>query len=185
MIPSFHPSHYGLSTPATMTGYCRLCGINSVDNKNPQPLPDAQKLGHCLDMSPQAKHPNRAGVLARAILSTLLFTIVGCASPGATSYQHITNGMSEAQVQEVLGPPSSKLKQSPAGADQTWTERWHWSDNLGTLASSVAIPDQPPAPQLGTVWFDSSGLVVRFQTPRPRSAEPLDTPWLPPAIPAR
>ncbi|MBT5582890.1 MAG: hypothetical protein HOJ54_02670, partial [Phycisphaerae bacterium] len=95
-------------------------------------------------MNTQTKPPVRVGVLARTILTPLLCVAASCESPTATSYQHVSSGMSEAQVQEILGRPSSKLQQSPSATDQTWTERWHWGDTLSTRATNAIMPDQPP-----------------------------------------
>lgn len=178
--------HYSFFPPQPLRsdGTVRAA-INSVDKKNPHPLPDTQKLRHCLDMNTQTKPPGRVDALARTILTPLLCVAAGCEAPSATSYQHVSRGMSEAQVQEILGRPSSRLKQSPSATDQAWAERWHWGDTLSTRATNAIMPDQPPPPQIGTVWFDASGQVVRAEAPQPTTSEPLDTPWLPPAIPAR
>jgi hypothetical protein len=133
-------------------------------------------------MSHPPRQPNRVTGLARTTILTVTVALGGCRAPEPASFAGITPGMSQEEVIVVLGPPSSQLRRPEDDADQKWHERWHWGDTLGTLATNVAMPNQPPPARLWTVWFDDSGKVLSVESPRPQLQ---DTPWLPPAIAPR
>jgi len=136
-------------------------------------------------MRHRPKQPNRITGLARTTILTVMVALGSCRAPEPASFAGITLGMSQEEVIVVLGPPSSQLRRPEDDADQEWHERWHWGDTLGTLATNVAMPDQPPPARLWTVWFDDSGKVLSVESPRPQLQDATDTPWLPPALAPR
>ena len=121
-----------------------------------------------------------ARIIGTALLAGLLQS---CQSPGVEDYQAITPGMTAAAVEAHLGAPSSRLHAPEAMPDHPplpWAQRWHWGDTLSTAATNALFADQPPAPQIGTVWFDANGTVLRVQAPRLEVERAAD-PWaLPP-----
>ncbi|MCP4759803.1 MAG: outer membrane protein assembly factor BamE [Planctomycetes bacterium] len=126
----------------------------------------------------------RSTLLAVVILTTLTVSTAGCRSPQEGSFAGISPGMSQEQVIDVLGPPSSRLHAADDRPESPWSVRWHWGDTLGTLATTAAMPDQPPPNRVWTVWFDSDGRVLRAASPIVSHGQD-DAPWLPPSIPPR
>ena len=122
--------------------------------------------------------------LARTTLIAGLILIPACRSPHAGVFEGVQPDMSKSDVVALLGKPSSTL----ACDDSTpspWAERWHWGDTLGTMATNLAMPDQPPSTRVWTVWFDQRGRVIRSEAPAAEPAMADDTSWLPPAAPPR
>jgi hypothetical protein len=118
------------------------------------------------------------------ILTTLTILAAGCRTPREGSFEGVSLGMSEAEVIEVLGQPSSRLSVAEDDGNGSWAYRWHWGDTLGTLATNAAMPDQPPPSRVWTVWFNADGRVVETASPATsRGHEPA--PWQPPPRPAR
>lgn len=119
------------------------------------------------------------------IIGTALLTglLQGCQSPQADAYQSIHAGMTATDVEAHLGAPSSRLHAPDPLQGQPalpWAQRWHWGDTLSTAATNAVFADQPPAPQLGTVWFDAKGTVLRVQAPL-SEVQSMQDPWaLPP-----
>ena len=98
-----------------------------------------------------------AAPLARLLLA-LTLVAGGCATQASENFYAIRKGMTKAQVEELLGKPSS-----------TWTvaegiERWQWGDNLSSLATAGVFRDADTN-RVWAVWFDSEGQVSDFSEP--------------------
>ena len=135
-------------------------------------------------VAPMAPTPTRTDRIIRTSLVVTAGLILGCQGPKAADYQSITEGMSAAAVESVLGSPSSRLhapEAVPGHPSAPWTQRWHWGDTLSTSTSSALFPDQPPPQQVGTVWFNAEGQVLRVHAPE-LIPEPEIDPW---AVPPR
>jgi hypothetical protein len=109
----------------------------------------------------------------------------GCRTPEPTHFGTITPGMTEREVLDRLGRPSSRIDAPDAGPPAGWATRWHWGDTLGTLATQATMPDQPPPPNVWTVWFNADGAVVAASPPSQTHNQAETAPWEPPPAPSR
>ncbi|MCH2162134.1 MAG: outer membrane protein assembly factor BamE [Phycisphaerales bacterium] len=132
------------------------------------------------------------GILVGVILVGFA-SIAGCAVRYETGFADLRQGMTEADVRELLGDPSVVV---PGMRDEEGVlitgPRWQYGDNLSTLATAKAFPGTVPA-RVWAVSFDLQGQVSGFRPPvrveaggqsvlGDRSMEPA---ILPPATPSR
>jgi len=120
-------------------------------------------------------------VLACTTGTVLAIGAQACRAPEAASFDRISPGMSRQEVEAELGPPSSTV---PAPEGRTWSSRSHWGDTLSTIATHAAMADQPPPPNVWTVWFDEQDVVLRAD-PAGTMRTPDLAPWEPPPPPVR
>jgi outer membrane protein assembly factor BamE (lipoprotein component of BamABCDE complex) len=114
--------------------------------------------------------PGRFRIVVRTGLRSMLLgavaaAVAACSSKWREHESQISAGMSEAEVLELLGEPSSKVK-VPAWGEQAGYVRWQWNDNLSTLATGAMFPDTVPDRVLA-VSFDAEGKVTEVVLPRP------------------
>ena len=114
--------------------------------------------------------PGRRRIVVRTGLRSMLLgavaaAVAACSSKWREHESQISAGMSEAEVLELLGEPSSKVK-VPAWGEQAGYVRWQWNDNLSTLATGAMFPDTVPDRVLA-VSFDAEGKVTEVVLPRP------------------
>ncbi|MDZ4755000.1 MAG: outer membrane protein assembly factor BamE [Phycisphaerae bacterium] len=93
-----------------------------------------------------------AAIFVAALAST------GCATQAAENFYALREGMTKAEVAQLLGKPSSKWPGDEG------TERWQYGDNLSSLATSGLFHDADTA-HVWAVWFDSEGAVDYFTAP--------------------
>jgi outer membrane protein assembly factor BamE (lipoprotein component of BamABCDE complex) len=101
--------------------------------------------------------------IAGAVLS-VLSSLAACTSAWRDHGSLVEPGMSEAEVVELLGEPSSKVD-VPAWGNRPAVARWQWNDNLSTLATGAMFPDTVPDRVLAVV-FDADGRVVEVVEPQ-------------------
>jgi outer membrane protein assembly factor BamE (lipoprotein component of BamABCDE complex) len=101
--------------------------------------------------------------IAGAVLA-VLSSLAACTSTWRDRGSLVEPGMSEAEVVELLGEPSSKVD-VPAWGKRPAVARWQWNDNLSTLATGAMFPDTVPERVLAVV-FDADGRVVEVVEPR-------------------
>jgi outer membrane protein assembly factor BamE (lipoprotein component of BamABCDE complex) len=96
----------------------------------------------------------------RPLLATLcgLLVLAGCAQQAADNFHAIRPGMTKAEVEDLLGRPSS------IWTDDEGLERWHWGDSLSSLATSGVFREADTA-RVWVVWFDAEGLVRSSREP--------------------
>jgi hypothetical protein len=112
--------------------------------------------------------PGRRRIVVRTGLRSILLgavaaAVAACSSKWRELESKISAGMSEAEVLELLGEPSSKVK-VPVWGEQAGHVRWQWNDNLSTLATGALFPDAVPDRVLA-VSFDAEGRVVAWRMP--------------------
>jgi outer membrane protein assembly factor BamE (lipoprotein component of BamABCDE complex) len=106
--------------------------------------------------------------LLRALLTTALLltasvgALVGCAGRAAEQFDSLRAGMSKMEVEELLGKPSSRWASERPGDEGT--ERWHYGDNLSSLATS-GVFREADTNRVYVVWFDANGQVTTFSRP--------------------
>ncbi|MGA1707980.1 MAG: hypothetical protein ACO4CI_04735, partial [Phycisphaerales bacterium] len=105
------------------------------------------------------------GTRRTMLLGAVAAAGAACSSKWREHESQISAGMSEAEVLELLGEPSSKVK-VPAWGEQAGYVRWQWNDNLSTLATGAMFPDTVPDRVLA-VSFDAEGKVTEVVLPRP------------------
>ena len=102
-----------------------------------------------------------------AIMMTVCLLAAGCRAPKAHAFALVENGMTQDQVLDLLGPPSSRWKAPPPEKDQPplpWSVRWQYGDNLSTTASTAIGRDIAPD-GVWVVAFDDQGKVMAFRPP--------------------
>ncbi|MBX3355538.1 MAG: outer membrane protein assembly factor BamE [Phycisphaeraceae bacterium] len=94
-----------------------------------------------------------------------LFALAGCESQHETNWSRLQQGMSKAEVAQILGEPSSRVDARRVGNDVVVAfDRWQYGDNLSTLATGVVFPGEAPD-RVWAVYFDEEGNVVDFRPP--------------------
>ena len=120
-----------------------------------------------LRMSRGGASRQRAGVAQLVSVVTLAMTLAACATKWREHEAMVEPGMSQAEVLELLGEPSSKVN-VPSWGEQPSYVRWQWNDNLSTLATGAMFPDTVPDRVLA-VSFDAEGKVSEVVLPREQS----------------
>lgn len=105
-----------------------------------------------------------AGVARLVSVVTLAMILAACATKWREHEAMVEPGMSQAEVLELLGEPSSKVN-VPSWGEQPSYVRWQWNDNLSTLATGAMFPDTVPDRVLA-VRFDAEGKVSEVVLPR-------------------
>jgi hypothetical protein len=92
----------------------------------------------------------------RRILAPLaaLVALTGCALQARENFYAVRPGMTTAEVEELLGKPSSRWPTDDGGT------RLQWGDNLSSLATDAVFADAEPE-HVWIVWLDERGQVVR------------------------
>ncbi|MSR19217.1 MAG: outer membrane protein assembly factor BamE [Phycisphaerales bacterium] len=105
----------------------------------------------------------KVAIIALAIVGMTALT--GCESQCQQQFASLKNGMTRAQVEELLGKPSSKFEPSEEpGATLLSQERWQYGDNLSTLVTGAMYPTGAPD-RVWVVYFDDQGLVSSMHPP--------------------
>jgi hypothetical protein len=78
----------------------------------------------------------------------------GCALQAQENFYAVRSGMTTAEVEELLGKPSSRWPTDDGGT------RLQWGDNLSSLATDAVFADAEPG-HVWIVWLDERGQVVR------------------------
>lgn len=96
----------------------------------------------------------------------LALLLAACQVPAADKFAQLHKGMSESEVIQLLGEPSSRspVQRSAAGT-VTIPAYWQYGDNLSTLASSAMFQDQPPSDRVWAVYFDEQGRTIGWKKP--------------------
>ena len=105
-----------------------------------------------------------ASIVFRTAVVASLACLVSCATKWREHEAMVEPGMSQAEVLELLGEPSSKVNVPPWGEQPSYV-RWQWNDNLSTLATGAMFPDTVPDRVLA-VSFDAEGKVSEVVLPR-------------------
>ena len=107
------------------------------------------------------------GILVGVILVGFA-SIAGCAVRYETGFADLRQGMTEADVRELLGDPSVVV---PGMRDEEGVlitgPRWQYGDNLSTRATGVMFPENAPD-RVWVVYFED-GKVSGFREPLPSS----------------
>lgn len=131
--------------------------------------------GRRLGRSPQAA--SGIAVLAAALA-------VGCTPPAhEANWDRLRPGMGRADVEALLGRPSSSVVLRPHDQDRAGQapdapvgERWQYGDTLSSLATGAVFPDQADE-RAWCVFFGAEGTVTGFRPPSwatsARSVEPV------------
>jgi len=91
-----------------------------------------------------------------ALLGTVALVAVaaGCALQAEENFYAVKTGMTAAEVEDLLGKPSSRWPTEDGGT------RLQWGDNLSTLATDAVFADAEPD-RCWIVWVSPEGRVVR------------------------
>lgn len=106
--------------------------------------------------------PRHVALLALCVLVASL-VLGACSARWQENQDRVRVGMTQAEVEELLGPPSSRVN-VPEFAGSPAYVRWQWNDNLSTLATGAMYPDTVPDRVLA-VRFDAEGRVVEWHSP--------------------
>ena len=102
-------------------------------------------------------HPWRAFLLGVPVL------MLACESQYQENWGRLKPGMTRAQVEDLLGTPSSRYEpRTENGQVIVDRARWQYGDNLSTLATGVVFPTDADA-RAWAVYFDAEGRVSRFR----------------------
>lgn len=103
----------------------------------------------------------------RYLFAAIVLLLASCNRPTVERFATIVPGMTRDEVQAILGKPSStqQLPESIAG-QAGYVERWHYGDNLSSLATNAVSPDVADD-RVFAVFFDAEGRVVRTREPAP------------------
>lgn len=104
-----------------------------------------------------------ASMIAPLLGASLL--LGACGAKWETNHRLVKPGMSEAEVEELLGEPSSRVR-VPAIGRRPALMRWQWGDSLSTLATGRLYPDSIPERVLA-VGFDEHAKVEFVRAPQP------------------
>jgi hypothetical protein len=91
--------------------------------------------------------------LARMLVPLLLLA-AGCALQAQENFYAVRPGMTSAEVEDLLGKPSSTWPTEDGGT------RLQWGDNLSSLATDAVFADAEPE-HVWIVWLDDRGQVIR------------------------
>ena len=106
--------------------------------------------------------PRHVALLALCVLVASL-VLGACSARWQENQERVRVGMTQAEVEELLGPPSSRVN-VPEFAGSPAYVRWQWNDNLSTLATGAMYPDTVPDRVLAVV-FDADGTVTTVSLP--------------------
>ena len=132
-------------------------------------------------VNPELLMIRTTGTTRTLVAAGLLLTVLlaGCRAPEGRSFSRVHRGMSEDEVIELLGPPSSQWSAPPprpGDPPPNWANRWHYGDTLSTTASAALGQDIAPD-EVWVVTFDDSGSVIDYRPPIPADDSfPLERP---------
>jgi len=93
----------------------------------------------------------------------LLALLCACESRYQENWGRLKIGMTQVQVEDLLGEPSSRYEaRTDQGKVIVPETRWQYGDNLSTLATGVVFPTDADA-RAWAVYFDAEGRVSRFR----------------------
>ena len=107
---------------------------------------------------------SHVGLVHVSIVFAVVAMLVSCATKWRENEAMVEPGMSQAEVLELLGDPSSKVNVHAWGEQSAYV-RWQWNDNLSTLATGAMFPDTVPDRVLA-VRFDAEGKVADVVLPQ-------------------
>ena len=97
------------------------------------------------------------------VTGLLIAALCGCESRYQENWGRLKAGMTQVQVEDLLGEPSSRYEARTEGGKVIVPEtRWQYGDNLSTLATGVVFPTDADA-RAWAVYFDADGRVSRFR----------------------
>lgn len=92
-----------------------------------------------------------------------LVLLCACESRYQENWGRLKVGMTQVQVEDLLGEPSSRYEaRTDQGKVIVPETRWQYGDNLSTLATGVVFPTDADA-RAWAVYFDAEGRVSRFR----------------------
>jgi outer membrane protein assembly factor BamE (lipoprotein component of BamABCDE complex) len=110
------------------------------------------------------RRPTIDGTLLALLLAGVA-PLASCNRPTTAQFDAVHRGMTEDEVRALLGNPSSTAQLPPSIAAQAgYVARWHYGDNLSSLATNAAFPDTPDS-RVFVVFFDAEGRVVDSRAP--------------------
>ena len=94
-----------------------------------------------------------------------MLCLAGCNSPSSDTWGGVSSGMTQAEVTDLLGEPSSRHA-VPVDLRDTrqYVAWWQYGDRLSTLATSAVFSDLPDE-RVWVVYFDAEGRVVETREP--------------------
>lgn len=99
--------------------------------------------------------------IAASLASLALLS--ACESRHQENWGRLKVGMTQVQVEDLLGEPSSRYEaRTDQGKVIVPETRWQYGDNLSTLATGVVFPTDADA-RAWAVYFDADGRVSRFR----------------------
>ncbi|MCA9286646.1 MAG: outer membrane protein assembly factor BamE [Phycisphaerales bacterium] len=103
--------------------------------------------------------------LGLCVLACLALVLGGCNWPKAAAWDEVETGMTEEQVRELLGSPSS-VHAVPEDLRDTrdFAGWWQYGDNLSSRATNAVFPDQPDN-RVWVVFLSAEGRVVGKRPP--------------------
>jgi hypothetical protein len=109
--------------------------------------------------------------VATVAIIALAAALAGCESPRyETNWNRLRAGMDRADVESLLGRPSSTYVPPPPDAaqqdrpSQVRSERWQYGDTLSSMATRAMFPDEADE-RAWCVFFGSDGRVSGFRPP--------------------
>ncbi len=129
------------------------------------------------------------------LLAAAALALAGCESPRyETNWNRIHAGMTRAEVESMLGQPSSTYVPPPPDPNaerrrsSARGERWQYGDTLSSFGTRAMFPDEADE-RAWCVFFGPDGTVNGFRpaswATNARSKDPVDVPAQPPAaVPA-
>ena len=106
---------------------------------------------------------------SRFLLLLGILALLSCSNQHVQEFHQVHQGMSKAEVRELLGTPSSTFAAYQEGGIPI-PERWQYGDTLSTMATGAVFPDLAPD-NVWVVYFDENELVSATRASRPRVDE--------------
>jgi SmpA / OmlA family len=101
-------------------------------------------------------------IMGVALATGLAGTLTGCATQCQENFSLLKPGMSKAQVEDLLGKPSSRWPSQRPGEEGT--EHWQYGDNLSSL-TTTGVFKEPDSSRVFVVWFDANGNLTSYSEP--------------------
>ncbi|MFM8640126.1 MAG: hypothetical protein ACKOEL_05765 [Planctomycetota bacterium] len=112
-----------------------------------------------------------ARMVARMALAAAALSSAACQSPAyETNWNRLRAGMDHAEVEALLGRPSSTYAPPPPDAAERERpsavpmERWQFGDTLSSMATRAMFPDEADE-RAWCVFFGADGRVSGFRPP--------------------
>ena len=123
----------------------------------------------------------RWGTLASGVRTLLIAALsaplaFGCNTPTASQFAAVRPGMTEAEVEDLLGRPTSTRVVPEDRRDVLgYSQRWMYGDSLSSLATNALFTEGPDE-RVFVVLFDAQGRVLRTQVPTSGPRELVNKP---------